>query len=88
MKKWLNRLADALKRLAGRADEALPAIVGNAVGAILRFLGKTVGFAAKHKWTLLVSATGLIEVWLMQKVSRLAVQGFCVFINALVLKTV
>ena len=88
LKKWLNRLADALKRLAGRADEALPAIVGNAVGAILRFLGKTVGFAAKHKWTLLVSATGLIEVWLMQKVSRLAVQGFCVFINALVLKTV
>ena len=87
-KKWLNRLDDALKRLVGRADEALPAIVRNAVGAILRFLGKTVGFAAKHKWILLVFAAGLIGVWLMQKVSRLAVQGFCVFVNAFVLKTV
>ena len=37
LKKWLDRLADALKRLAGNAVEALPAIVGSAVGAILIF---------------------------------------------------
>ena len=48
LKKWLNRLADTLKRLAGKAAKLLPAIVGNAVGAILSFLGKTVRFAAEH----------------------------------------
>ena len=31
---WLDRLADALKRLAGKTVEALPAIVGSVVGAI------------------------------------------------------
>ena len=39
LNKWLNRVADALKRLAGNAVEALPAIVGSVVDAILRFLG-------------------------------------------------
>ena len=31
---WLDRLADALKRFAGKTVEALPAIVGSVVGAI------------------------------------------------------
>ena len=44
LKKQLNRLANALKRLAGKAVAALPGIIGSVVGAILRFLGKTVGF--------------------------------------------
>ena len=35
LKKWLDRLADALKRLAGKAAEALPSIMGSVVGAIL-----------------------------------------------------
>ena len=39
LKKWLDRLADALKRLVGKAIEALPAIVRSVVGAILSFLG-------------------------------------------------
>ena len=39
LKKWLDRLANALKRLAGKTVEALPAIVGNVVAAILSFLG-------------------------------------------------
>ena len=43
LKKWLDRLADALKRPAGKAVEALPAIVGSVVGAILIVLGKAVG---------------------------------------------
>ena len=38
LKKWLERLADVLKRLTGKAVEALPTIVGSAVGAILSFL--------------------------------------------------
>ena len=48
LKKWLDRLADALERLAGKAAEALPAIVGSVVGAILRFFGKALGFVAEH----------------------------------------
>ena len=40
LKKWLDRLVDALKRLAGKAVEALPAIVGSDVDAILSFLGR------------------------------------------------
>ena len=54
MKKWLDRLANVLKRLAGKAVEALPAIVGSVVGAILSFLGKAVGFVAGHAWALIV----------------------------------
>ena len=38
LKKWLERLADVLKRLTGKAVEAFPAIVGSDVGAILSFL--------------------------------------------------
>ena len=50
LKKWSDRLANELKRLAGKAAEALPAIIGSVVGAILSFLGKAVGFAAEHTW--------------------------------------
>ena len=48
LKKWLDRLADALKRLAGKAVEALSAIVASVVGAILSLLGKAVGFVAEN----------------------------------------
>ena len=54
LRKWLDRLADALKRLAGKAVEALAAIVGSVVGAILSSLGKAVGFVAEHTWALIV----------------------------------
>ena len=59
-KKWLDRLANALKRLAGKAAEALPAILGSIVGAILSFLGKAVGFVAVHTWTLIVFVADLL----------------------------
>ena len=68
--KWLDRLADALKRLAGKTVEALPATVGSVVGATLSFLGKAVGFVAEYTWTLTVSVSGLIYVWLMQRVKK------------------
>ena len=58
LKKWLDRLADTLKRLAGKAVEALPAIVGSVVGAILNFLGEAVG--AEHTSVLTVFVVGLI----------------------------
>ena len=61
LKKWLDRLADALKRLAGKAVEALPATVGSVAGAILSFLGKAVGFVAEHTWALIVFVAGLIR---------------------------
>ena len=54
LNKWLNRLADALKRLPGKVVEALSAIIGSVVGAILSFLAKVVGFVAKHTWALIV----------------------------------
>ena len=66
LKKCLDRLADALKRLAGKATEVLPAIVGSVVGAILSFLGKAVGFAAEHTWALIV----FVGAWLMQRVKK------------------
>ena len=68
LKKWLDRLADELKRLAGKAVEALPAIVGCVAGTILSFLGKAVGFVAEHTWALIVFAAGLIGVWLIQRI--------------------
>ena len=59
-KKWLDRLADALKRLAVKVVEALPAIVGSVAGAIFSFLGKAVGFIAEHTCTLSVFVAGLL----------------------------
>ena len=44
LKTWLDRLANTLKRLPGKAVEALPAVVGSVVGAILSFLRKPIGF--------------------------------------------
>ena len=70
MKKWLDRLADALKRLAGKAVEELAAIMGSVVGAILILLGKAIEFVAEHTLVLIVSVAGLIGVWLMQRASR------------------
>ena len=60
LKKWLDRLADALKRLAGKAVEALPAIVGSVVCATLSFLEKVVRFAAKHTWAIIFLLQGLL----------------------------
>ena len=68
MKKWLDRLADALKRLPGKAAEALLAILGSVFVAILSILGKVFGFAAEHTWTLIVFVVGLIGVWLMKRI--------------------
>ena len=70
LKKWLDRLANALKRLARKVVEALPAIVGSVVGVILSFLGKAVGLVAGHTWVLIVFVAGLVGWWLMQKVKK------------------
>ena len=70
LRKWLDKLVDALERLAGKAVEALPAIIGSVLGTILSFLGKTVGFLAKHTWALIVFAAGLIGVWLIHRVKK------------------
>ena len=61
LKKLLDRLADALKRLAGKAVEALPVIVGNVVDT--SFLKKAVGFVAEHTWALIVFVAGLVGWW-------------------------
>ena len=60
LKKWLDRLADSLKRLPGKAVEAFSAIVGSVVGAILSFLDKAIGFLAEHIWTLIVSVAEIM----------------------------
>ena len=39
LRKWLEKLANTLKRLAGKVVEASPAIVGSVVGPILSVLG-------------------------------------------------
>ena len=60
LKKWLDRLADALKRLAGKAVETLSAIVRSVAGAILSFFGKVVGWVAEHTWALIAFVAGLL----------------------------
>ena len=60
LKKWLNKLVDALRKLGGKAFEALPAIVGNIAGTILSFLGKADGFDVKNTWALIAFVAGLI----------------------------
>ena len=70
LKKLLDRLADALKRLAGKAVEELSAIARSVAATILSFLRKTIGFVAKHLSALIVFAAGLAGWWLMQKVKK------------------
>ena len=70
LKKWLDRLADAIKRLARKGAEALPAIIGSVVGTILSLLAKAVGLVPEHKWAVIVFAAGVIGWWLMQKVKK------------------
>ena len=70
LSKLLNRLADALKILAGKAVEALPAIVRSVVGAILSFFGKALEFVTEHTWALIVFVAALFGVWLIQKVKK------------------
>ena len=48
LKKWLNKLADALKRLSGKVVKVLSAIARCVVGAIFSFLDEAVGILAKH----------------------------------------
>ena len=66
--RWLSRLADALKRLAGKAAEALPTILRSVVGTILIFYSKAVGLVAEHTWALIVVVAGLIEILVKQKI--------------------
>ena len=68
--KWLDRFADALKRLAGKAVEALPATVGSVVCAILSFLGKAVGFVAEHTWALIALLQDLLIGGSCKKLKR------------------
>ena len=48
LKKRLNKLANALKRIAGKAVEAFPATLRSVVGASLSFFDKATGFVAEH----------------------------------------
>ena len=70
LKKLLDRLADALKRLAGKVVETMPAIVESVVGVILSFLGKAVGFVTEHTWALIVFIVRLTGVCLMQRFKK------------------
>ena len=45
LKKQLNRLANTLKRLTGKAVAALPGIIGSVVGAFLSFLVRQLAFS-------------------------------------------
>ena len=72
LKKWvkdvLQRLANALKRLAGKAAAALPGIIGSVIGAVLNFLSKWVDFLAKNTWAVITLITGIIGYWIYEKV--------------------
>ena len=70
LKKWLDRLADALKRLTKNAVKELSVIAGRIFGAILSFLGKIIGFVAENTWALIVFVVGFIGWLLMQKVKK------------------
>ena len=70
LKKCLDRLANALERLARKAVEVLPAIAGSVVGAILSFLGKTVGLVVERTKALIFFPAGLVGWWLTQKVKK------------------
>ena len=73
LKKWVKdvvqHLANALKRLAGKAAAALPGIIGSIIGAVLNYLSIAVGFFAKNTWAVIVFITGIIGYWIYEKVA-------------------
>ena len=73
LKKWvkdvLQCLANALKRLAGKAAAALPGIIGSVIGAVLNYLSKAVGFLAKNTWAVITLIIGIIGYWLYRKLT-------------------
>ena len=69
VKDVLQCLANALKRLAGKAAVALPGIIGSVIGAVLNYLLKAIGFFAKNTWPVIVFITGIIGYWIYDKVA-------------------
>ena len=69
-KVWLDRLADALNGLAGKAAEKFSDIVVSVFSAILSFLGKVVGSVTEHARALIIFVPGLISIWLMQRAEK------------------
>ena len=60
LKKWSDRLANALERLAGKAVEALSTITGSVVGAILSFLERLLDLLLNIHWSLLLLLQDLL----------------------------
>ena len=87
LKKWLNTIADALKRLSGKAVKALLASAESVFGVILSFLSKAVGFVSEHTWDLIVFVAGLTGVGLMQTDIRRHKAVITFFISPSVMKT-
>ena len=78
LKKWFDWLANAPKRLVGKAVEALPAIVGSVVGAILSFFGKALGFVAEHTWAVIVFTAGLMSFFFSYHINEVNTSLFMI----------
>ena len=60
IKRTLDRIAQGLKWLAGKAASALPGIIGSLISFIFNLLSKTVGFVAENTWAMLIAAGSII----------------------------
>ena len=75
LKKWvknvLQRLANALSRLAGKAAAALPGIIGSVIGAVLNYLSKAVGLSCQKPWAFIVFIVWSYSILVVRKTNSI-----------------
>ena len=60
IKKHLQRLGQALAKLAGKAATALPGVIGSIISWLLRVLAKSAGWLAENLWAAILAVGGLL----------------------------
>ena len=66
IKKHLENLANALKKLGLAALGALPGVIGAIVNWLLKTAGEAVGWVAEHLWALIVGVGALLYAYVQK----------------------
>ena len=66
IKKHLENLANALKKLGLAALGALPGVIGAIVNWLLKTAGEAVGWVAEHMWALIVGVCALLYAYVQK----------------------
>ena len=66
IKKHLENLANALKKLGLAALDALPGVIGAIINWLLKTASEAVGWVAEHLWALIVGVGALLYAYVQK----------------------